>query len=251
MLEGLVRSFLYHPLKLERDAPLPDYAAGSREVWIDTELGDRVHGLYWPAPPGRPTVLFFHGNAQSVYEWALVREELVDLEAGMLLVDYPGYGKSSGSPREEGLYSAGLAASKWLEANGVGPGETILFGKSLGGPVSARTAAERGALGMVLESTFRSLPKVIRRLVPGLPAEFVLKSELYETEKSLSRSGCPLLVVHGTEDELIPVGEGKALYAVVGGSAADDQRALVPHQYRQQEGGTRDPFTGFRLAWAR
>ncbi|NOZ85359.1 MAG: alpha/beta hydrolase [Deltaproteobacteria bacterium] len=218
MFEKLFRNFLYYPLRLPEDAPLPRAAKDAEEVWIESDLLDRIHGLYWPAHGGRPTILFFHGNAQSVFEWALVRQELALLDSGLLLIDYPGYGKSTGTPKEEGLFSAGKASFNWLvERAGVKPERVLLFGKSLGGPVAARTASGRPVLGLVLESTFRSLPHVIHRLVPILPSKAVLKSEIYNTKESLEQVSCPVLVIHGTRDELIPVQEGVALYEAAGG----------------------------------
>ncbi len=214
MLESVVRQFLYHPTFLSPDAPPPSWAAGSAEVWFESEMGDRLHGLHWAASADRPTVLFFHGNAQSVFEWALVREDLVALDCGLFLIDYPGYGKSSGRPNESGFYAAGQAALSWLTGDGgVSPSAVIVFGKSLGGPVAAKIAADHSNLrGVVLESTFRSIPHVARVLLPMLPVGAVLKSERYETEISVGRIEIPLLVIHGTQDTLIPVGEGESLF---------------------------------------
>ncbi len=219
MLEGLVRSFLYHPIQLDQDAPMPPYILGAQEVWCDSKDGNRIHGLYWPAPAGRPTILFFHGNAQSVFEWALISEEFAPMESGLLLVDYPGYGKSSGEPNEEGLYEAGHAAFAWLiETANVQAKQILLFGKSLGGPVATEVARGRQVLGLILESTFRSVQSVARILLPMLPADAELKSERYATEERIGDVVVPILVIHGTQDELIPVSEGKALFEQAGGS---------------------------------
>jgi pimeloyl-ACP methyl ester carboxylesterase len=213
MFEGLVRAFLYHPTVLPPEAPLPPYIRGAREVWLDAADGNRIHGLQWPAPPGRPTILFLHGNAQSVFEWGLISEELAPLECGLLLIDYPGYGKSSGSPNEAGLTAAGDVAIEWLgQVAGVPEYKVVVFGKSLGGGVASRIAQGRRLRGVVLESTFRSIPHVARRLLPMLPVGAVISSERYETIERIGGIRAPILVVHGTEDELIPVAEGKALF---------------------------------------
>ena len=214
MLEGIVRRFLYHPTQLPEDAPLPPWAGDAGEVWIRAEGGTMIHGLHWRPAPGRPTLVYFHGNAQSVYEWALVSEELAPLDVGLLLIDYPGYGKSGSSPSEGRLYAAGRATLGWVLAqDGVGPQDVIVLGKSLGGPVAAEAVQGReGLLGLILESTFRSIPSVAERLLPMIPADAVLTTERYETETRIPSIHLPLLVVHGTEDDLIPVEEGKALF---------------------------------------
>lgn len=213
MMEGLVRKFLYYPTRIDQDEPLPYYIRGAAEVWIDTPAGNRVHALHWPAPAGRSTILFFHGNAQTVFEWALIREELAPLACGLLLLDYPGYGKSHGAPGEEANYDAGRGAWQWLTAlAGVPAAAVIIFGKSLGGGVSTEIARGKTLKGLVLESTFTSIPSVMRQLLPFIPAGTLLKSELYESLNKLPEIRVPLLVIHGTRDELIPVGEGKRLY---------------------------------------
>lgn len=212
MLEAMVRQFLYYPIKLRKDAPVPKYASSAEEVWMDADDGNRIHGLRWPTPNGRPTILFFHGNAQSVYEWALIQHELEPLECGLLLIDYPGYGKSSGMPTEAGLYAAGYAALSQLIEDGVDEGSIIVFGKSLGGPVATEVSKGRSVRGVILESTFRSIPDVARMLLPMLPIGSVLSSELFESAARMQEITAPVLVVHGTVDMLIPVSEGKALH---------------------------------------
>lgn len=217
MFEGLVRSFLYYPLENRREAPVPPYCGNPDEVWINSSDGNEIHGLHWKAPEGRPTILFFHGNAQSVFEWCLIYEEFAPAECGLLLIDYPGYGKSTGKPSEEGLYAAGLASLEWLKSVGGVPEERIvLFGKSLGGPVAAETAMHCKPMGVVLESTFRSIPHVARKLLPMLPVDAILKTERYETSERVPRITAPVLVVHGKIDELIPFAEGEALFELAG-----------------------------------
>jgi fermentation-respiration switch protein FrsA (DUF1100 family) len=213
VLEFIVRQFLYYPIKLPADAPIPPYARGAEEVWLSAPDGEKIHGLYWKAPDGRPTVLFFHGNAQSVFEWSLVREDLSDLDCGLLLVDYPGYGKSSGKPNEAGSYAAGQAALDWLVAEaGVSVEQVVLFGKSLGGGVATYVAQDKPIKGLILESTFKSIPSVARILLPMIPADGIFKSERYESIERIGSIRVPILVVHGTVDELIPLAEGQDLF---------------------------------------
>lgn len=241
MFESMVRQFLYYPTRLRRDAPPPSWASTAEEVWIEAAGGDTIHGLFWRAPETRPTALFLHGNAQSVFEWSLIREELAPLEVGLLLIDYPGYGKSSGSPTEEGLYAAGRAAMDWLSTTaGVTEASTVVFGKSLGGGVATEIARGRDLLGVVLESTFRSIPAVARKLLPMIPVGAVLKSERYESAARIEEITAPVLVVHGTEDELIPVEEGRALYELanepkelylVEGAGHNDVSMVAGEQY--------------------
>jgi len=220
MLSSLVRQLLYYPTPLLLEEPLPPYASDAEEVWLAGPTGKRLHGLYWPAANDRPTILFFHGNAQSVYEWALVREDLASMDCGLLLVDYPGYGKCGGEPSEEALYAAGRAWLSWL-AEQVGPRKIILFGKSLGGGVVGEIAQFHFVRGIILESPFRSIAHVAQQLFPMLPTNPELTAERYATIEKLANFRAPLLLVHGKRDELIPFAEAEGLFA-----AANEPRQL-------------------------
>ena len=220
MDEERFASMLYYPERLPPDLPPPRWAPGASEVWIQAGDGVRIHGLWWPEPEGRPVVLFLHGNAQEVYSWSLVREDLEQLECRLLLIDYHGYGKSEGRPHEEGLYADGRAALDWLEDQGVPPCETVVFGKSLGGAVACEIAWDLELSGLVLESTFTSLASVAHKLFP-FAHQWMPDMEVYDSLSKLAGIHCPVLVIHGEEDMLIPVEEGLALF-----EAADEPKEL-------------------------
>lgn len=217
MLEQLVRQFLYHPMPIARDQPLPRWVGDAEEVWMTADDGNEIHGLYWPPPlhdgSRRPTLLFLHGNAQTVFEWSMVRTDLQVAECGMLLIDYPGYGKSRGIPSESSLYAAGRAAMTWLvESRDTPLGEIVVFGKSLGGGVATELCADTPVRGLILESTFSSVPDVAKRMVPFMPSSLVFKTERYPSSERMARITAPVLVIHGDRDALIPVRQGRELY---------------------------------------
>jgi len=211
--ENLARKFLYYPDRLPRNIPPPRWAGGAEEVWMKCDDGVSIHGLWWGEPQGAPVILFLHGNAQEVYSWSLVREELAPAGCRMLLIDYHGYGKSGGEAHEAGLYLDGKSALTWLRERGIADGDLIVFGKSLGGGVACEVAQGRGLKALVLESTFTSLASVARRLFPFLPRGVPL-GETYGSASKLPRARCPVLVIHGDSDELIPVEEGLSLYEI-------------------------------------
>jgi len=210
-LENLARRFLYYPDRLPPDLPPPAWADGAEEVWMECEDGVRIHGLWWKEPEGAPAILFLHGNAQEVYSWSLVHRELEPLGCRLLLIDYHGYGKSGGEPHERGLYLDGEAALGWLKEKGISEGEVIVFGKSLGGAVACEIARDRRLRALILESTFTSLSSVARKLFPFLPRGVPL-GESYASLEKIGKARCPVLVIHGDRDELIPVEEGMELY---------------------------------------
>ena len=216
MSDEMFEKFLYYPDRLPPDAIPPTWTPpGAEEVWLTCEDGVRIHGLWWGEPAGRPAILFLHGNAQDVYSWSLVREDLEAAACRLLLIDYRGYGKSEGEPSESGLYLDGRASLSWLQGQGIPAGDTVIFGKSLGGGVACEIARDRVLAGLVLESTFTSLASVAGNLFPFAPG-MKPGAHAYDSVNKLKEISCPLLVIHGERDMLIPVAEGLALYQAAG-----------------------------------
>jgi fermentation-respiration switch protein FrsA (DUF1100 family) len=195
---------LYHPEVTSGRAP-----AGGQQVKAGD--GSVVAVLHLPNPAARFTIWLFHGNA----------EDLGDLEPGLsawrdagfavFAHDYPGYGTSSGRPSEEGLYAASRVARTYLRDQlGVPADRTILYGRSLGGGPAVQLATEEKFAGLVLQSAFTSVYRVVTRWR-------VLPFDFFENERKLPRVSCPVLILHGRNDEVIPVAHGEALLAAAPG----------------------------------
>ncbi|MGH7378363.1 MAG: alpha/beta hydrolase, partial [Candidatus Methylomirabilales bacterium] len=137
--------------------------------------------------------------------------------AGVLLLDYRGYGGSGGAPTEEGLYRDGEAAAAWVEAQGLGP--LVYVGESLGTGVAVEVALRRPPAALVLQSPFTSLTDVAARHYPYLPVRLLLKDR-YESLEKIARVSCPVLVIHGDRDSIIPIAQGRKLFEAVPGRKA-------------------------------
>lgn len=251
-LESLARKFLYYPDRIPVDLPPPPWAEEAVEVWMECADGVRIHALWWGEPEDAPVILFLHGNAQEVYSWSLVHRDLKPLECRMLLIDYHGYGKSGGEPHEKGLYLDGEAALRWLAGNGVPPEKTVVFGKSLGGAVACEIARDRPLRALILESTFTSLSSVARKLFPFLPRGVPL-GETYGSLEKIGRARCPVLVIHGERDELIPMEEGLELYRaapepkelyLVPGAGHNDVSLVAGEEYVRRIGSFLESCSG-------
>jgi fermentation-respiration switch protein FrsA (DUF1100 family) len=211
--------------------PTSQIEATPRDIGLDYEDvtfaaadGVRLHGWYVPAPAGRATLLFMHGNAGNISH----RLDSIRLFHGMSLdvfiFDYRGYGRSGGRPDERGTYLDARAAWDTLLARGTDPERIVVFGRSLGGAIAATLAAEVDPAVLIVESTFTSAGDLAASLYPWLPARTLLRFH-YDTRARLRERSCPLLIVHSEDDELVGYEHALALYA----DAPEPKQLLTIH----------------------
>ena len=174
--------------------------------------GVPVHALYFPAPEGRPTVVHFHGNGETIGDGAWLSTPLRARGFGVLLVEYRGYGVSRGEPpivpSEDGLYRDAAAALDALERRGVSFDRTVLWGTSLGTGVAAEMALRGRGSAVVLAAPYTSIRALASRYAPFLPIPLIVQ-ERFDTLEKAPKIRVRVLVVHGSEDEVIPVAMGK------------------------------------------
>jgi fermentation-respiration switch protein FrsA (DUF1100 family) len=164
-------------------------------------------------PKPRAVALFCHGNAGNIVSrgellWILNQRHGL----AVMTFDYRGYGKSEGKPSERGILQDARAARTWLASRaGVAEADIVLMGRSLGGAVAVDLAARDGARGLVLASTFSSLPAVAAHHVPWALPSLNMTQRLNSAKKIRDYFG-PLLQSHGDADELIPIELGRKLF---------------------------------------
>ena len=184
-------------------------------VSLATSDGERLHGWYVPAPARRGVILFFHGNAGNISHRLDSIGIFHQLGMDTLIIDYRGYGQSSGKASEKGTYLDAQAAWNYLvDERGIPAGEIIIFGRSLGGAVGAWLGAQHTPAAVIIESSFTSGVDMARRLYPFLPAGLITRLR-YPVVEYASRLNCPVLVVHSRDDEIIPFDMGRSIYARV------------------------------------
>ncbi|MDN3523600.1 alpha/beta hydrolase [Halomonas ramblicola] len=196
-------------------------------VALETEDGLTLDAWWVPAEAPRAALLFLHGNAGNISHRLDSIAQFHALDLSVLILDYRGYGESEGRPSEAGTALDARAGWHWLvEQRRLAPEEVVLFGRSLGAGVAAELAAALSAGGtppaaVILESSFRSVPKLAQRLYPFLPARWLARFA-YDTERRVAAIAAPLLVIHSRDDEIIPFDEGEAVHA-----AAREPKALL------------------------
>jgi fermentation-respiration switch protein FrsA (DUF1100 family) len=216
--------FLYFPELPSRrvDATPGDVGLAFEAVTLGTADGEKVTGWYIPAPAARGTLLYLHGNGGNIGHRLDPIAVFHRLGLNVLIIDYRGYGASSGKPSEEGTYEDALAAWRFLvEQRQIQPERIVLFGESLGGSVAARLATHHAPAALVLYASFTSVPELARTLYPMFPVSWLARYR-YDTRAALSKVNCPVLILHSREDEIIPFSHGQALLA-----AAREPKRLV------------------------
>ena len=226
MLRRFEASVIFHP---ERAAlgGVWRVPRGAEEVWFRNAEGLRLHGWYFRSDtqPSAATVVYAHGNGGNVSYCGWVGAELAARGFDVLLFDYRGYGRSEGEPAgEQGLYADAEAAYDFVTKKvGVPSGRVVLYGQSLGTAAVADVAARRECGALVLESGLSSAADMAGEIMPWLP-RFVrrLTKNKLDTVSKLPRVKCPVLVVHGGRDRVIPAGQGRRLF-----DAAPEPRRLI------------------------
>ncbi|RKY07969.1 MAG: alpha/beta hydrolase [Planctomycetota bacterium] len=202
---------LYQPSR-GYDYDPADYGLKYEAVALSTPDGESLAGWFVPAEAGGRTILFCHGNAGNISHRLDTLKMFHELGLNCLIVDYRGYGQSTGKPTEKGTLIDILAGFQWLiEEKGARPEQIILFGRSLGGSIAARIAADVHPAALVLESTFTSFDDVGAHYYPWLPVRWFSRFD-YNTLKAVKQVGCPVLVIHSPDDEIIPYKFGQQIF---------------------------------------
>lgn len=188
------------------------------EITFQTSDGLALHGWYFDHPQPQGHLLYCHGNGDSVPFLGRYAAELRDqLSLTVLVFDYRGYGKSEGSPNEAGLYLDAQAAHQWLvQRTGANSNELFLMGRSLGGAVAVRLAAQQGARGLILQNTFNSMAEVAAHQFRWFPVRRLMRNR-FEAVHSIGRYAGPALVSHAAADEVVPVELGRQLFDAIPG----------------------------------
>ena len=199
------------------------------QVSLKTSDGETLVAWYAEAEPGKPVILYFHGNAGSIGDRPGRITHYTNAGFGVLYVSYRGYGGSTGTPTEDGLVADGLAGYDWLIARGVLADDIAVVGESLGSGVAVQVAGKRSVAAMALEAPYSSITDVAAEHYWWLPVRFLLK----DTFDSISRIGdlkIPILITHGTSDRVVPFEFGRRLY----------EAASEPKRFRQVDGAGHD-----------
>ena len=210
----LQRHIIFPRYQIPRPGQTDLTIPGVEKVWLDAE-GDKVEAWFIPADKisaarPQPVVIFGHGNGEIIDYWPRELEKFARLGVALMLVEYPGYGRSAGSPSEKSITQTFVAAHDWLTSRSdIDSSRIILLGRSLGGGAVCALARHRSSAALILMSTFTGTKAFAKNfLVPS----FLVRDPFDNLSVVKNYTG-PVLLIHGKHDTIIPYSHGKKLHA--------------------------------------
>ena len=179
------------------------------EVNFDMEDGGSINGVHFKVPNTKGVVYYLKGNSRSVKGWGKFARDFVSKGYDFFMVDYRGFGKSRGRRNERTLYNDAQTIYKWL-SDQYPEEDIILFGRSLGSGIATRIASWNKPKLLILDSPYVSFLHHIRRYGFILPLRMLLKYKI-RTDQFIKNVNCPIFILHGSRDRLIPYKQGLML----------------------------------------
>lgn len=194
--------FIFKPEKLPAGFVYA-YDIPFKELFFDVSPGVRINGLhfYRTAPAG--LVLYFHGNSRSIKGWAKYARDFYRYNYDVVLVDYRGFGKSTGKRNEKDMLNDMQFVYETL-AKEYQEQHILVYGRSIGSGFAAKIAADNHPRYLILDAPYYNFRQVVERFLPVLPVRLVLRYHL-RTDRWIVNVKCPVYILHGTRDWLIPL----------------------------------------------
>ena len=203
--------FIFKPEKLAADFRFK-YDVPFKELFFDVEKGVRISGLHFYRENAKGLILYFHGNSRSIKGWARYAKDFYRYDYEVVLVDYRGFGKSTGKRGEKGMLSDMQFVYEQLMKD-YQQHHLIVYGRSIGSGFAAKIACDNNPRYLILDAPYYNFHKVVSRFLPILPMRYVLRYHL-RTDKWLRRVNCHTYIIHGTKDRLIPIRNSEKLQQI-------------------------------------
>lgn len=203
--------FIFKPERLKPDFQYK-YDAPFHELFFDVEPGVTINGLHFTVTKPLGLVLYFHGNSRSIKGWARYAKDFYRYNYDVVLVDYRGFGKSTGKRTEKDMFSDMQFVYDKLVQD-YGQNHMIVYGRSLGSGFAAKLASDNKPRYLILDAPYYSFKKVVERFLPFLPMRLVLRFHL-RTDRWIKQVTCHTYIIHGTKDWLIPIRNSEKLQAL-------------------------------------
>ena len=179
------------------------------EVYLFPDDGASLNGIHFKVESPKGVILYFHGNAGDLQRWGEITEYFVKLNYDVLVMDYRGYGKSTGKRSESAFYSDGQLFYNYLLQR-YSEEDITVYGRSLGSGVATKMTATNAPKQLILESPYYSIADVAKHRFPMFPVKSLLTYR-FPNYENLMDIACPTFILHGTDDYVVPFSSGEKL----------------------------------------
>jgi pimeloyl-ACP methyl ester carboxylesterase len=200
--------FIFRPEKLPPDFEFK-YKFPHEELRFEPEPGVVVSGLRFRVENAKGLVIYFHGNSRSIKGWGKFSEDFTSHGFDVVMIDYRGFGKSTGKRSEADMLHDMQVVYNHLTEK-VPEQHMIVYGRSIGSGFATKVASDNKPRYLILDAPYFSFAKVVQRYLPFLPSQWVLRYHL-RTDKWITRVNCHTYILHGTKDWLIPISHSQKL----------------------------------------
>lgn len=196
--------FIFKPEKLSQDFEFK-YDDHFEELFFDMEDGARINGLifYDLGESTRGLVIYFHGNTRSIKGWSKYAKDFIAHDYDVLMIDYRGFGKSIGKRNEEVMYKDAQVVYNEMLKRGYEEKNIVVYGRSLGSGFACKLASKNNPKMLILDAPYYSFSQLTNRFLPFLPLTILLRFSI-RTDEYIKYVKCPIYIIHGTKDLLIP-----------------------------------------------
>lgn len=203
--------FIFKPEKLKKNFQYK-YDVPFKELFFEVEEGVSINGLHFFVTKPLGLVLYFHGNSRSIKGWAKYAKDFYRYGYDVVLVDYRGFGKSTGKRNEKDMLNDMQFVYDTLAVT-YHENHILVYGRSLGSGFAAKVASDNKPRYLILDAPYFSFRKTIQRYLPILPMRLLLRFQI-RTDKWIKRVNCHTYILHGTKDWLIPISQSEKLQAL-------------------------------------
>lgn len=235
LLKYFQEKVVFLPVILPHDHTY-DFENDFEEYLWDTPYEGKINALHFKIENPKGVIAYFHGNADNLHRWGKIAVEFTKFGYDVLVMDYRGYGKSSGPRNEEYLYSDAQFFYDFAKEN-YGENKIIVYGRSLGGAFATKIAGENQPKMVILEATFYNLQDIVNRWLPEKVTDKVSPKMTYHflSNQNILKIKVPLYHFHGTKDSVVPLKSGKKLFEVF-----EKEHPKIPKKFIEIKGGTHE-----------
>lgn len=242
LFQYLQEKVVFLPVKLAENYSY-GFSQEFEEYLFETPFQGKINALHFKVKDPKGVILYFHGNAGNLARWGEIASEFTRFGYDVFVMDYRGYGKSSGPRNEEYLFSDAQFCYSFLKEL-YGEEKIIVYGRSLGGAFAVKMAAQNEPQKLILEATFYNLQDMAQRWIPNSMTEKISPRMTYHfhSDQHILDVNCPVYHFHGDKDLLVPIKSGTRLFEVLA-----ERKPELEKKFIEIRGGSHDDLVTFEL----